>query len=153
MRWNYLSLPKLIWEGISNFISHWACDYLSMLWLKLKHVSKRCPRCPMNHQGYCTIKQPARLQVAASFELPSKSIMTKECLSSRNKWMDNRQNYPYVLSHLALLTELYNRPMSQIPQCTSYISHIALFRTEIYTFLFWMVHCGIWNMRIVGFVN
>ena len=32
-----------------------------------------------------------------------------------------------------------------IPQCT--------IRKEMYTFLFWMVHCGIWDRCIVGFVN
>ena len=34
------------------------------------------------------------------------------------------------------------RPNSQTPQCTCPISHNAPFRTEICTFLFWMVHCG-----------
>ena len=41
-----------------------------------------------------------------------------------------------------------NRPISQIPQCTSPISHNALFRTEMCTFLFWMMHCGISNIYI-----
>ena len=45
------------------------------------------------------------------------------------------------------------RPISQIPQCTCSISHNAPFRTEMCTFLFWMVHCGIWDRCIVGFVN
>ena len=52
MGWNYLSIPKLQWcnrwsLGINKyFISHFAgaCDYLSMLGLKLNHVSKRGPR-------------------------------------------------------------------------------------------------------------
>ena len=38
-----------------------------------------------------------------------------------------------------------NWPNSQILQCTSSISHNAPFRTEMCTFLFWMVHCGIWE--------
>ena len=46
-----------------------------------------------------------------------------------------------------------NRPFSQIPKCTSPISHNAPFRTEMCTFLFWMVHCGIWDWCIVGFVQ
>ena len=41
----------------------------------------------------------------------------------------------------------------QIPQCTCFISHNAPFRTEICTFLFWMVHCGIWDGWTVGLVN
>ena len=46
-----------------------------------------------------------------------------------------------------------NWPISQIPQCTWPISHNAPFRTEMCTFLFWKVHCGIWNSCIVGFAN
>ena len=46
-----------------------------------------------------------------------------------------------------------NRPISLILQCTCPISHNAPFRTERCTFLFWMVHCGIWDRCIVGFVN
>ena len=42
---------------------------------------------------------------------------------------------------------------SQIPQCICSLSHNAPFRTEMCTFLFWMVHCGIWNRCSVGFVN
>ena len=42
---------------------------------------------------------------------------------------------------------------SQIPQRISSISHNAPFRTEMCTFLFWMVHCRIWNRCIVGFVK
>ena len=36
---------------------------------------------------------------------------------------------------------------------TCSISHNARFRTEICTFLFWMLHCEIWDPYIVGFVN
>ena len=32
-------------------------------------------------------------------------------------------------------------------------SHNAPFRTEMCSFLFWMVHCGIWDRCIVGFMN
>ena len=46
-----------------------------------------------------------------------------------------------------------NRPISQNPQCTCPISHNASFRTEMCTFLFWIVHCGTWNRWIVGFVT
>ena len=45
------------------------------------------------------------------------------------------------------------RPFSQNPQCTCPISHNAPFRTEMRAFLFWIVHCGIWDRCIVGFVN
>ena len=33
------------------------------------------------------------------------------------------------------------------------ITHNAPFRTEMCTFLFWMVHYGIWNRCVVGVVN
>ena len=47
----------------------------------------------------------------------------------------------------------YNRPIQQIPQCTCSISHNTPFRREMCTFLFWMVHGGLWNKCIMGFVN
>ena len=44
MGWNILSIPTTVevWEWINNFIPHFtgACDYSSMLGLKLIHVSK-----------------------------------------------------------------------------------------------------------------
>ena len=39
------------------------------------------------------------------------------------------------------------------PTNASPISHNAPFRTEMDTFLFWMVHCGIWDWCIVGFAQ
>ena len=41
-------------------------------------------------------------------------------------------------------------PISQIPQCICSISHNTPYRTEMWTLLIWMVHCGIWNMCIMG---
>ena len=51
MEWNYLSIPKLQrlhrWSlGMDKQFHpthYWVCDYLSMLGLKLNHVSKRGP--------------------------------------------------------------------------------------------------------------
>ena len=43
-----------------------------------------------------------------------------------------------------------NWPYSQIPQCTYSISHNAPFRTEMCTFLFWMVYCLICWPRFVS---
>ena len=56
-------------------------------------------------------------------------------------------------THLTNCLSAHNWPISQIPQCTCSISHNTPFRTEMCTFLFWMVHCGIWDRCIVGFVN
>ena len=43
-----------------------------------------------------------------------------------------------------------NRWNSQIPKRTCPLSYNAPFRTEMCTFLFWMVHCGIWNRSLLG---
>ena len=50
-------------------------------------------------------------------------------------------------------TNVWNWPHSQTPECTCSISHNATSRTEMCTFLFWMLHCGIWNRCILGFVK
>ena len=48
---------------------------------------------------------------------------------------------------------ILNWPVAQFPQCTSLTPHNAPFRTEMCTFLFWMMHCGIQDWCIVGFVR
>ena len=56
MGWNYLSIPKLQrcnrWSlGMDKWFHPklcWTCDYLSMLGLKLNHVSKRGPEVSMS---------------------------------------------------------------------------------------------------------
>ena len=70
------------------------------------------------------------------------------------------QNCDLIFARISLWTHICemgpmvsNWPNSQIPQCTSPISHNAPFRTEMCTFLFWLVHCGIWTRCIVGFVR
>ena len=69
-------------------------------------------------------------------------------------------SYVYIaLSWWLGLSVLYdwdmtsNSPNSQIPECTCSISHNALFRTEMSTFLFWMEYSGMWNWCILGFVK
>ena len=62
----------------------------------------------------------------------------------------------FVYRRLVKLSEtmwVANKPISQIPQCTCPISHSAPFRTEVGTFLFRMVHFGMWISCIVVFVN
>ena len=58
-------------------------------------------------------------------------------------------------SHIVFASQeaMWYWPNSQIPQCTCSISHNATFRTEMCTFLFWMMHWGIWNNCIVGIVR
>ena len=60
-----------------------------------------------------------------------------------------KSSYPMPTTHTKAL---YTRPVSQIPQCTCSISHNTPFKTEMCTFLFWVVHCGIWNRCPVEFV-
>ena len=65
--WNYLSIPKLQRRNrwslglINNFIPHFTvqCDYLSMLGLKLIHVSKRAPGVQDSFGRSCKWKQVA----------------------------------------------------------------------------------------------
>ena len=44
--WDDLGYTVEVWEWISSFIQHFinGCNYLSMLWLKLIHVSETDPR-------------------------------------------------------------------------------------------------------------
>ena len=44
------------------------------------------------------------------------------------------------------------RPNLQISQCSCPISCNAPLRMEMCMFLFWMVHCGIWDRCTMGFV-
>ena len=50
---------------------------------------------------------------------------------------------------------VHNRPISQIPEYrpTCSTSYNAPFRKEQFKFLFWMGHCGIWNMCNLRFVT
>ena len=67
-------------------------------------------------------------------------------------WYQNFQTQVFFLKQWHGILRS-NWPNSQIPECTYSISHSAPFRTEMYTFLFWMGHSGIWNRSIVGFVK
>ena len=80
------------------------------------------------------------------------SFVQKRCNSCTlvidqiNKSHDALVSYP-MMHHSC------NWPKLQIPWCTCPISHNAPFRTKICTFLFWMVHCGIPDKCIMGFVR
>ena len=50
------------------------------------------------------------------------------------------------------LSDVY-RANAQIPRCICPISHKVQFRTEMWTFLFWMMHCGLWDRCMVEFVR
>ena len=82
MGWNYLSIPKLQrlhrWSlGMDKYFhpTHYnGCDYLSMLGLKLNHVSKRGHRCCMwvcctvlKYHWIVTIEQNSYLHYAVAF--------------------------------------------------------------------------------------
>ena len=53
----------------------------------------------------------------------------------------------YVVTYFICSFPNFNRPTSQIPDCTGFISHNAPFRTEMCTFLFWMEH--LWDIEQV----
>ena len=68
MGWNYLSCPKLQrlhrWSLGMDKLFHptlyWSCDYLSVLGLKLNHVSKRGPRCILRPHWWWSTRVRAR---------------------------------------------------------------------------------------------
>ena len=67
-------------------------------------------------------------------------------------WVDLGENlwcYNGIIKQIMIKVNWSN---SQIPQCTCLIPHNALLRTEMCTFLFWMVHCGIWGRSILRLV-
>ena len=64
------------------------------------------------------------------------SITTKFCINQ------GRTIFIVIASVWCFKYTDTNRPISQIPQCTCPISHNTPFRTEMCTFLFWMVHCN-----------
>ena len=76
------------------------------------------------------------------------------CNKVREKyWEDLNHDFIYCIIPLHSHLFIFNWQISQIPECTCFISQNAPFRTEMCTFLFWMEHYGIWNRCILGFVN
>ena len=51
----------------------------------------------------------------------------------------------WPVSRLFALRHSMHWPVSQIPRYTSVVCNNAPFRTEMCPFLFWMLHCGIWD--------
>ena len=72
---------------------------------------------------------------------------------SQPQSVKERKRWWMHIPHTCVRKTYDNRPISQFPDCTCSISHNVPFRTEMFTFLFWMEHCGIWNRCILGFVN
>ena len=70
-----------------------------------------------------------------------------ECMSILILWSNNTKDTGLCFANPM------NRLFTQIPQCTCPISHNAPFIIEMCTFLFWMMHCGMWDKCIVGFVR
>ena len=86
---------------------------------------------------HCRLAKPWRL---IKRRPPSWSCRGTHVIS--NSRSPGKQRWVSVFCWTDLIT---NRSM--------HLSHNAPFRTEMYTFLFWMAHCGIWNRCIVGFVK
>ena len=97
----------------------------------------------------------------------SLSVCRSICLSLSHAWNNiNKSSFGMLLTTQNLrwtnlnndISELYQlnivkTPISQITPCNCPISHNKPFRTEMCTFLFWMVYCEIWDRCIMGFVN
>ena len=79
-------------------------------------------------------------------------IITQEWVWRSNIHFDSKGPCDTKTNVLFRCEFICDKPISQSPQCTRPISHNAPSRTEMCTFLFWMVHCGIWDERIVGFM-
>ena len=58
-----------------------------------------------------------------------------------------------IIGNPAEIRRSHDRAISQIPEYTCSISHKTPFRTEMCTFLFWNLHCGIWMRCILGYVK
>ena len=70
-----------------------------------------------------------------------------------DRWIPRTNGQYFIACCIKSTPVLCKRQISHIPHCSCPISDAALFRTEICTFLFWMVHCGICDRCIVGFEN
>ena len=82
--WNEITYPfpnfngaaVEVWECISNFIPYFtrhACDYLSMLGLKLNHVCKRGTWCG-RHYNYLCVKISMLLVIPGSDEISDTEV-------------------------------------------------------------------------------
>ena len=84
----------------------------------------------------CLNKRLSKQSSGWWFEAPSGSLW-RHCNAKPTRWPSLvKKSFANII------------PISQIP-----ISHKTPFRTEMCTFLFWMVHCGIWDRCMMGFVN
>ena len=120
------------------------------VWILTNILLKFVPRGPINNT-------PTLVQIMA-WRRPgdkplSETMMARlpTCICvTRPQWV--KDHWYAVFTKIFYYIES-NRPIPQIPQCTSPISHNAPFTTEMYTFMFWMVHCGTWDWCTVGFEN
>ena len=77
------------------------------------------------------------LAVGQSYDCPSASEVTLKDMGKIDRWQTIGET-EQSMNHM------HNRPISQIPQCTCLKSHNSPVRTEMCTFLFWMMYYGIW---------
>ena len=119
-------------------------------------------KCDTNRAGHLTLDAYASRPVACyvhcitlnSFTGTNCTCWWPGAISYWNtcRYRDGQAQVPCIYVYIHIHTGLphHNRPLLQAPQCTCLLSHNAPFRTEICIFLFWMVHCGIWDRCIVG---
>ena len=128
-----------LWEGITTFAAYMAPA------LKTKQNKNK------QYENHLTSL------FAMVFQIQNAHLQHKIHTKSFIQWsLMNILNLISILAHSSTAREPrqnFNRPISQIPQCSCSISHNAPFKSEVFTFLLQMLHCGIWNRCIWGLVN
>ena len=119
---------------------YWICQFT-----RYNANSSMCQQANSN----CSPETPPESKVSCSSEECAGIFVSRldRSILSRSRW----DSVACCLCWLRALLAVVNRPLSHIPQSTCPTSHNALFRTEMCTFLFWMVYCGIWDWWVGGF--
>ena len=84
---NFNGCTVEVWKWISNFIPHFACDYLSMLGLKLIHVRKGGPWGLLYRQGLAQPTQSVWHGWVIRF-IEKWSVITRWILGHESDWIE-----------------------------------------------------------------
>ena len=93
--------------------------------------------------GEFPAQRPVTQNFDVFFDLPLNMLNKQLNKKHSRRWLWRHHNMELWTGILPMQSN--KRPIWQIPECTCVISHNALFRTEVCTFLFCMAHCGIWD--------
>ena len=136
---------------------------IGSIFIMLRKIFIRLPRYCIYHdncmlirfQGHETRNSLSRKRYVVSLPVLWRKNWRQDIAGShRSGWHvgDDLEMSDMVWPKCSASVRQTNWTNSQIPECTCTISHNDPFRTEMCTFLFWVEHCGIWNMCILGFV-